>query len=206
MVLRLKARKSRSPPGLPNPPDTRRNPGSAATGDAQRHRKPRPAPERRWADNASGPHPGPTTHTTAGWSSPVARQAHNLKVPGSNPGPATTDSNAGSRGEPAFFVLRSVASAKEIILGRFDPAARACRAMTEMGPGCVETARDCARSRFRAGRICIRIRELEASGAWRMHRFIDGDDRMQRTLLPNSLEDYVSEENPGWGCDVFILG
>jgi hypothetical protein len=25
----------------------------------------------------------------AGWSSPVARQAHNLKVPGSNPGPAT---------------------------------------------------------------------------------------------------------------------
>ena len=29
------------------------------------------------------------THTTAGWSSPVARQAHNLKVTGSNPVPAT---------------------------------------------------------------------------------------------------------------------
>ena len=28
-------------------------------------------------------------HTTAGWSSPVARQAHNLKVVGSNPTPAT---------------------------------------------------------------------------------------------------------------------
>src|SRR5207249_12235869 len=28
----------------------------------------------------------------AGWSSPVARQAHNLKVIGSNPIPATTDS------------------------------------------------------------------------------------------------------------------
>ncbi len=28
----------------------------------------------------------------AGWSSPVARQAHNLKVVGSNPAPATTDS------------------------------------------------------------------------------------------------------------------
>jgi hypothetical protein len=27
--------------------------------------------------------------SVAGWSSPVARQAHNLKVPGSNPGPAT---------------------------------------------------------------------------------------------------------------------
>ena len=26
----------------------------------------------------------------AGWSSPVARQAHNLKVTGSNPVPATT--------------------------------------------------------------------------------------------------------------------
>jgi hypothetical protein len=29
-----------------------------------------------------------------------------------------------------------------------------------------------------------------------MRRFIDGEDRMQQTLLPNSLEDYVSEENP----------
>ena len=32
---------------------------------------------------------GPT-HIGAGWSSPVARQAHNLKVVGSNPTPATT--------------------------------------------------------------------------------------------------------------------
>ena len=29
-----------------------------------------------------------------------------------------------------------------------------------------------------------------------MHRFIDGEDRMQQTLLPNSLEDYVDGENP----------
>ena len=35
--------------------------------------------------------PGPDTHTTAGWSSPVARQAHNLKVRGSNPLPATNN-------------------------------------------------------------------------------------------------------------------
>ncbi len=28
-------------------------------------------------------------HLIAGWSSPVARQAHNLKVLGSNPSPAT---------------------------------------------------------------------------------------------------------------------
>ena len=32
-----------------------------------------------------------TPKLTAGWSSPVARQAHNLKVAGSNPAPATTD-------------------------------------------------------------------------------------------------------------------
>ncbi len=30
------------------------------------------------------------SRTNAGWSSPVARQAHNLKVEGSNPSPATT--------------------------------------------------------------------------------------------------------------------
>ena len=30
----------------------------------------------------------------AGWSSPVARQAHNLKVVGSNPTPATNNFNA----------------------------------------------------------------------------------------------------------------
>jgi hypothetical protein len=33
---------------------------------------------------------GPTHLLSAGWSSPVARQAHNLKVVGSNPTPATT--------------------------------------------------------------------------------------------------------------------
>src|SRR5437667_10207037 len=37
-----------------------------------------------------------------------------------------------------------------------------------------------------------------------MHRFIDGEDRMQQTLLPNSLEDYISEENPVRVIEVFI--
>ena len=31
----------------------------------------------------------PDSNVAAGWSSPVARQAHNLKVVGSNPTPAT---------------------------------------------------------------------------------------------------------------------
>src|SRR6202165_317385 len=37
-----------------------------------------------------------------------------------------------------------------------------------------------------------------------MHRFIDGEDRMQQALLPHSLEDYVSEENPVRAIEVFI--
>ena len=37
-----------------------------------------------------------------------------------------------------------------------------------------------------------------------MHRFIDGDDRTQQTLLPKSLEDFVSEENPVRVVEVFI--
>ena len=37
-------------------------------------------------------------HKIAGWSSQVARQAHNLKAAGSNPAPATP--------EAAYFVLR----------------------------------------------------------------------------------------------------
>jgi hypothetical protein len=47
----------------------------------------------RPAPRTAIPHTGcltPTEHRIAGWSSPVARQAHNLKVVGSNPAPATT--------------------------------------------------------------------------------------------------------------------
>ncbi len=37
-----------------------------------------------------------------------------------------------------------------------------------------------------------------------MHRFIDGEDRRQPALLPPSLEDYVSEENPVRVIEVYI--
>src|SRR5216683_1590063 len=60
MVLPLKRRKSRAPPGPPNPLPSL----PALNGQVFRP-------------------------TIAGWSSPVARQAHNLKVVGSNPTPAT---------------------------------------------------------------------------------------------------------------------
>src|SRR5271169_4467453 len=64
MVLPLKRRKSRSPPGPPNPLQLSLNTLAPVAG------------ARRGL-------------TVAGWSSPVARQAHNLKVVGSNPTPAT---------------------------------------------------------------------------------------------------------------------
>ncbi len=38
----------------------------------------------------------------AGWSSPVARQAHNLKVAGSNPAPATIEKQGFEKNLKAF--------------------------------------------------------------------------------------------------------
>ena len=47
------------------------------------------------------------SHPGAGWSSPVARQAHNLKVTGSNPVPATKHKSP--QGENlAGFLARAV--------------------------------------------------------------------------------------------------
>ena len=43
------------------------------------------------------------THGDAGWSSPVARQAHNLKVVGSNPTPATTETPHRPQKTPRCF-------------------------------------------------------------------------------------------------------
>jgi transposase len=39
-----------------------------------------------------------------------------------------------------------------------------------------------------------------------MMRFIEGEDRRQATLLPDSLEDYVTEDNPVRVVEVFIDG
>ena len=78
MVLRLKTWESRSPPNLisDNPPSTR----CQTIVPQPKQDTPVPNQEHRF----------PTAGTpVAGWSSPVARQAHNLKVTGSNPVPAT---------------------------------------------------------------------------------------------------------------------
>ena len=43
-----------------------------------------------------------TAHNGAGWSSPVARQAHNLKAAGSNPAPATKSSLSSRNTETSY--------------------------------------------------------------------------------------------------------
>ena len=111
MVLHLKMRESRSLPGLPNTGTQSKplhEPFSLHTSlDAPRGR---PSPlstsglcrirrdhrhslasgkPTRPAQPAEGARP--TQIPSAGWSSPVARQAHNLKVVSSNLAPATTD-------------------------------------------------------------------------------------------------------------------
>ena len=37
-----------------------------------------------------------------------------------------------------------------------------------------------------------------------MERFVEGEDRRQGVLLPEFLDDYVSEENPVRVIDVFV--
>jgi transposase len=37
-----------------------------------------------------------------------------------------------------------------------------------------------------------------------MGRFVEGEDRSQGTLLPERLDDYVTEDNPVRVVDVFV--
>ena len=37
-----------------------------------------------------------------------------------------------------------------------------------------------------------------------MKRFVEGKDRRQTTLLPDCVDDYVSEENPVRALDAFV--
>ena len=85
MVLCLKTRESRSSPGLPRT--------FASSSQRQSFSK----GSRQWAIGSRPPNQSRPpaaycllpTALDAGWSSPVARQAHNLKAAGSNPAPAT---------------------------------------------------------------------------------------------------------------------
>src|SRR5687768_15793776 len=77
MVLTLKRWKSRTPPGI--------------VAGVSRGKK--PIHKSKGCPSGDGPFRVSSemrSNGAAGWSSPVARQAHNLKVVGSNPTPATT--------------------------------------------------------------------------------------------------------------------
>ena len=92
MVLSLKAWESRSLPGLPST-DARRHTNSSLGSHAvfRRYRRGQRCSEQvAEAGNSDVSFSDfRRLEIAAGWSSPVARQAHNLKVIGSNPIPAT---------------------------------------------------------------------------------------------------------------------
>ena len=97
MVLCLKTRESRSPPG-PQRTDHRKTLQTrflfiTAVGNRQP----------QWTQILLlGPPTPRCLPSAAGWSSPVARQAHNLKAAGSNPAPATSlTCSTQSSGDPA---------------------------------------------------------------------------------------------------------
>src|SRR5436853_2193137 len=71
-------------------------------------------------------------------------------------------------------------------------------------PMCENGTRLRCRGGFRVERYCFRILKAWGLRGLVMHRFIDGEDRMQQALLPHSLEDYVGEENPVRVVEVFI--
>jgi hypothetical protein len=45
---------------------------------------------------------------------------------------------------------------------------------------------------------------IDAAEGWSMKRFVEGQDRRQGVLLPEFLDDWVSEENPVRAIDVFV--
>ena len=87
----------------------------------------RETPQRPWYCRSSGgrvgrrqatspePSPPPHTNTNAGWSSPVARQAHNLKVTGSNPVPASPDPDLTNKPSPLATASGLSAFSKRVL-------------------------------------------------------------------------------------------
>src|SRR5689334_6831412 len=108
MVLLLKQWKSRSSPGFAG--GVVRKPIHDVENAAVE-----PISRRRFCFRGYG-----LTDVGAGWSSPVARQAHNLKVAGSNPAPATNQEPAFER---AFLCLPSVAVGPLAMVGDVEPFA-----------------------------------------------------------------------------------
>src|SRR3546814_11235174 len=93
MLLSLKRWKSRTPPGFAASAQEQNPFTCLLASAASRQALADPGPHRPLGD--------------AGWSSPVARQAHNLKVTGSNPVPATKQSHKKPPPQAAEQSIRS---------------------------------------------------------------------------------------------------
>jgi hypothetical protein len=97
MVLRLKTWESRSPPDLKRDTSLINDDNTGPTKPSDKPwrglEQPRsPAEGTDFEDEQTQRYRAAAGHlqkSVAGWSSPVARQAHNLKAAGSNPAPAT---------------------------------------------------------------------------------------------------------------------
>src|SRR3989440_2389362 len=96
MVLHLKVWESRTLPGLPSSEEKATQPNSRVK-----------VPKRRRGLFA-GVAVSKRRSFAAGWSSPVARQAHNLKVTGSNPVPAPKIQKSPAVMQGFFFAWTSV--------------------------------------------------------------------------------------------------
>ena len=117
MVLRLKAWESRSSPGLPSSGHAPFGvPRDMVTNNASRAcRRPFIEDPPQTFRSASRADALVMVAFGAGWSSPVARQAHNLKVAGSNPAPATTLKVA-SDSTLSYLLVRQVRAAKSLLI------------------------------------------------------------------------------------------
>ena len=120
MVLCLKTWESRSLPGLPMTDKSPQQPNTPFKA-ARQYSEPLNT-IRSNANQASH------THLDAGWSSPVARQAHNLKVTGSNPVPATR-----SQQTPRRVHLRGVCRSGASIPTPAPPCGRRSSRRSEAG-------------------------------------------------------------------------
>ena len=106
MVLCLKTRESRSLPGLSRI-SPHHNHKTLKTRRSTLVAAALPFKAKRLPHQAQTPPPGnPKAQTVdAGWSSPVARQAHNLKVVSSNLAPATKSKSPSQKKRRAFCVF-----------------------------------------------------------------------------------------------------
>ena len=66
------------------------------------------------------------------------------------------------------------------------------------------TDRGCVKRGSSSERSCEIIASLSYWSKWLMKRFIEGENRSQSTLFPESLEDYIAEDNAVRVVDAFV--